>query len=149
MTSLKDIEFLKKNISFSINNFVNKKIEKVEDLFIKEYSKENSYYIKKFYNSNDNSKIELKKITTNFITQNYFKSSNSLENFVIFCYDILSHSIFEYCNKIQGIYSDLEPANLNDKIKVFLKGNVLNAVFFKNIEYLSYHLKKKLLNNFF
>ena len=105
----------------------------MEDLFIKkEYSKENSYYIKRFYDSNDNSKIELKKITTNFITQNYFKSSNSLENFAIFCYDILSHSISEYCNKIQGIYSDLEPANLNDKIKVFLKGgNVLNAVFFK------------------
>ena len=150
MTSLKDIEFLKKNISFSINNFVNKKIEKVEDLFIKkEYSKENSYYIKRFYNSNDNSKIELKKITTNFITQNYFKSSNSLENFAIFCYDILSHSISEYCNKIQGIYSDLEPANLNDKIKVFLKGgNVLNAVFFKNIEYLSYHLKKEIIKQF-
>ena len=49
MTSLKDIEFLKKKISFSINNFVNKKIVKVEDLFIsKEYSTENSYYIRDF-----------------------------------------------------------------------------------------------------
>ena len=62
-----------------------------------------------FINSNDISDLELKKIASNFITEEYFKTSNSLETFAIFCYDIFSHSLNDYCIKANDLYTDLEP----------------------------------------
>ena len=148
--SVENIDLLKKIINNSINKFINDKIDGKEDLFLnKTYDNMNSYSYKDYYNTNNLDNLELKKIATNFITNKYFQNSDSLENFAIFCYDIFSYSISLYCQNIINVYKNLKPDNIENKIKIYLKGgNVLNAIFFKNVEYLNIDLKNKIVDKF-
>jgi len=150
--SLKNIDSLKSILSRTIQTFIRDKTnpKDVHEQFLTmDYNSYNSYSVKRFLDSNDISDLELKKIASKFISEEYFKTINSLETFAIFCYDILSYSLTDYSVKANELYTDLEPDELKNKIKVFLKGgNVLNAVFFKNVRHLPVYLRNKIIDEY-
>ena len=84
--SLKNIYSLKSILSRTIQTFIRDKTnpKDVHEQFLTmDYNSYNSYSVKRFLDSNDISDLELKKIASKFISEEYFKTINSLETFAI------------------------------------------------------------------